>query len=180
MIEKKILDAVEPLLDEIVALEKRLESLQLQKGEDGKDGANGADGVSPDPVAVAEVLMEEHAELLKGLAGSDGKDADPEAVASVIIEKHLDLIKGADGADGANGLDGISPEPSVIVEMLIDKHFDDIKGADGKDADPVNIDEVKKSVMDDEDFNASMSNTFKSFFQAQQEAAMEEVLSILK
>lgn len=118
--EKEFLKAIEPLLDEVVALKKRLASLERlpgppgEPGTPGQDGAPGLPGADADPEAVAKVLAEQHADRLRGLPGAagrdgaDGKSVDLDEVVERIKsdEALLARLKGADGLPGPAGADG--------------------------------------------------------------------------
>jgi hypothetical protein len=109
MIEKAIAASVEPLVDALIATEKkqaaleaRLNEIQLKEGPAGRDGADGKDGVSLKGVSQdgAEIIFElsDGQELSvelpvgekgdtgeQGPAGEPGKDADPVEVAKQAI-----------------------------------------------------------------------------------------------
>lgn len=131
MIEKKLFEALEPLLDQVNEIEKRVSEIKPLPGPPGEPGTPGQDGAP----------------------GLPGADADPEAVAAIIVEKHADLIRGKDGADGRDGADGKSVEVDEVVERIkADEALlgrlkgadgvpgaDGRDGADGKDADPAAV-----------------------------------------
>jgi hypothetical protein len=113
MIEKKFADALEPIIDAIVAVEKRVDSLQLTPGpagDVGVPGKDGRDGLDADVELVAKRLAKEHAEVLRGLPGVDGKDGAPGKDASVydvakeLVENYGDKLRGEPGLDGTNGI----------------------------------------------------------------------------
>lgn len=57
MIEKAVASAIEPIVDEILALEKRLDAIQLIPGEPGKDGKD-AEPVEVDVDDVVKALID--------------------------------------------------------------------------------------------------------------------------
>ena len=107
MIEKAVASAIEPIVDEILALEKRLETIQLTPGEPGKDGKD-ADPVDVD--AVAKTLVDTYGDELRGAPGAS---VDAESVAAILVEKHLDLLKGKDA-------EPVEVDVEDVVKALID------------------------------------------------------------
>lgn len=107
--EKAIVAGIEPVMDGLVALEKRVEQLQLVPGPAG------APGKDADPAAVAQALAAdgELTERVKGVPGVAGKD-------------------GKDGADGA-GIDapqweaGAVYRQGAVVTANIGQHFRALK-----------------------------------------------------
>jgi hypothetical protein len=111
---KELLVAIEPVIDLVADLEKRIDArpvLNGTDGKDGRDGKDGADGISPDPAVIIEKLHATYGESLKGADGKDGRD-------------------GKDGADGAPGADADCDE---IVVKLLASHADALRGFPGKD-----------------------------------------------
>jgi hypothetical protein len=77
-IEKAIAAALEPLLDDLLALERRVDKIQTVPGDKGDKGDRGDDA---DPATVAELLAEdnEFADRLRGHDGNDGAGIDAPA-----------------------------------------------------------------------------------------------------
>lgn len=113
MIEKEIAQALEPVVDLIVALQKRVDGfvvpVSVEKGEPGEPGKDA------DPVAVAVVLKADPAfvAMLKGEPGPAGKDAEPVEVCIDDVVSALkadapfvESLKGADGLHGKDGAQG--------------------------------------------------------------------------
>ena len=132
MIEKKLAQILEPVIDQIVDLEKRVDTLQMTPGPAGQDGKDGADGVSPPVEDVAAVIKADatFVERLKGEPGAkgepgrdgaDGKDGvspDVEAVAKALADQHADVLRGLPGADGADGAPGRDAAPEAVADVL--------------------------------------------------------------
>ena len=110
MIEKAVASAIEPIVDEILALEKRLESIQLTPGEPGKDGRDGRDAEPVEVDAVVKALVDTYSDELRGTPGAS---VNAESVAEVLIEKHLDQIKGKDA-------EPVEVDVEDVVKALID------------------------------------------------------------
>jgi hypothetical protein len=140
MIEKKILEILDPVVEEIVKLEKRFDALERQPGpvgEAGKDGINGKDGSSPSVDDVAIAIKADHEFIEKilgrpgekgeaGKDGADGKDVDPEVVAG-ILKGSDDFVarlkgdtgeKGDPGENGKDGLNGADADPAAVAALL--------------------------------------------------------------
>lgn len=132
MIEKKILEILDPVVEEIVKLEKRVDALQREPGPAGEPGAPGEDGVSPkvedvveafkaDPAMVERLVGEPGAKGdagRDGVDGKDGADADVAVVAKAIAEGHAEALRGLPGADGADGANGKDADPESVFEAL--------------------------------------------------------------
>lgn len=151
MIEKKFLEILEPVVDEIVALEKRVGELQRTPGPAGADGKDGRDGRDASAADVKALLADDAGfrSALKGEPGIDGKDGrdgadakdvDPTAVAAVLKADpdFVARVRGEKGDPGEKGQDGAA-------------------GRDGADATPVDPVEVAKALMRDEGFVLSVS-----------------------
>jgi hypothetical protein len=131
MIEKAIVAAIEPVIDELLALQKKIESIPA--GADGKDGIDGKDGkdgldapeVSPEEVAKSLITNESFLATLKGKDGVDGKDGKD----------------GQDGKDGEDGQDGTSVYPDEVTSLLLqdDGFLEKVKGEKGADGDTFNL-----------------------------------------
>lgn len=148
MIEKKLVEILDPVVDQLVALEKRIEAVQLTPGPAGADGRDGVDGKDADPAEVAEKIKADAAyrAALKGdpgepgRDGADGKDAAPEAVSAVLKadDEFVARLKGepgepgADGRDGRDGADGKSVTAQEVADYLIEHHLDLLRGATGE------------------------------------------------
>lgn len=144
MIEKKLIEILDPVVEEIVKLEKRLEALQRTPGPAGEKGDPGKDGVSPPVEDVAAVIKSDDTFIAR-LKGEPGKD-------------------GADGAPGKDGADGVSPSvDDVAAQIKADGDFcerlrglpgkDGEPGRDGADADP---EAVAAALKADDDFLAKV------------------------
>jgi hypothetical protein len=166
--EKAIASALEPVVDSLIELESRVESISKAAGPQGEAGKDGRDA---DPQDVAAILIKDHADVLRGAPGKDGKDAEPvdvDLVAKALAETYADTLKGQDGkdaepvdvdlvakalvenhADTLKGQDGKDAEPvdvELVAKALVENHADTLKGQDGKDADPVDVELVAKAL----------------------------------
>lgn len=131
MIEKKLVQILEPIIDQVVDLAKRIDRLQLQPGPAGEPGKDGRDGRDADPAEVASLIKADvaYAAALKGEEGSpgrdgaDGKDADPEAVADA-LKADPDFVArnkgepGEKGEKGDTGKPGRDADPSAVAAAL--------------------------------------------------------------
>ena len=148
MIEKKLVEILDPVVDQLVALEKRLEAVQLTPGPAGADGRDGRDGKDADPAQVADLIKADAAyvDRLKGERGepgrdgADGKDAAPEAVCEA-LKADADFVsrlkgepgeRGADGRDGRDGVDGTSVTAKEVAEYLLEHHLEQLRGVAGE------------------------------------------------
>ena len=136
MIEKSIAAALEPVVDEIITLEKRLNEIQLTPGPAGEPGAQGKDA---DVAEVAKHIIDNFADQLKGADAPVVKAVD---VALALIEHHADDLRGIPGRDA---------EPVNVevlkAELLSEIVIDDIvkQMADARDAQAIaEINEVFK------------------------------------
>ena len=80
MNEREFAQAVEPLVEQIVKVQRLAESIEVKEGPSGKDS---------DPEEVAAILAEKYADRLAikgedGRDGQDGKDAEPLAIDDVV------------------------------------------------------------------------------------------------
>jgi hypothetical protein len=135
MIEKKLVEILDPVIEQLVSLEKRVDGIALSPGPagaDGKDGRDGVDGRDADHDAIAAHLKGDEAfrsslkgepgrdgkDGVDGVNGVDGRDADHDAIAAHLKgdEAFRSSLKGEPGRDGIDGKDGRD-------------------GVDGKDAD---------------------------------------------
>ena len=178
MIEKQLIQALEPLIDDLTAIEKRVETLSKMEGPrglQGEPGLPGADAIAPEATEIADVIKADEAfiEVLRGAKGDQGEH----------------------GIDGKDGADGISPEPEEIAEALkADEIFvRTIKGDTGDigpqgDAGPqgergedavVDYDAIVKSVVLTEEFSTTNVEAIKSMMAAKFEEEMNEVEAIL-
>lgn len=149
MIEKKLIEILDPVVDQLVALEKRLAAVHLTPGPAGADGRDGRDGADADPAEVAEKIKADAAyrATLKGdpgepgRDGADGKDSAPEAVYAVLKadDEFVSRLKGERGEPGEPGRDGVD-------------------GRDGADVDP---DLVHAKLVSDEVFVSKVSKTIE-------------------
>ena len=128
MIEKSIASALEPIVETIVALEKRVYSLQIQHGVDGKDA---------DPAEVARVVFEKYADQLRGKdgdpgpAGANGADADAVEVDLDDVAKALKSdadfvasLRGEKGEPGSNASVDFSGLAKRLATALILKRVE--------------------------------------------------------
>jgi hypothetical protein len=134
-IEKAIVAGIEPVMDGLVALEKRVDQIQLVPGPAGEPGKDA------DPAAVAQVLAADtqFTERLKGATGAPGvagepgepgqpgapgRDADPAAVAQALaadgaFTEKVKGVPGEPGKDGTNGTDGAGIAAPQWVEGAV-------------------------------------------------------------
>lgn len=111
MIEKKLVEILDPVLDQIIAVEKKVDTIALTPGPAGAPGEPGRDGVDADPELIAKRLKddEEFRAVIKGepgapgVDGSPGRDADPAEVAKALAETHAEVLRGLPGEPGAAG-----------------------------------------------------------------------------
>lgn len=89
--EKAMAAALEPIVNEILDLEKRLNNISFIEGPAGKD----ADPVDVD--ALASVLVEKHIDALRGERGEDAIAPSVDDIVAVMMEKHADDLRGKDG-----------------------------------------------------------------------------------
>lgn len=163
MIEKKLVEILDPVIEQLVNLEKRVDGIALTPGPagaDGKDGRDGVDGKDADHDAIAAHLKGDEAfrSSLKGEPGRDGKDGtdgrdgvdgkdvDPEAVAGYLKgdEAFRSSLKGepgrdgVDGKDGRDGVDGKDADPEIVFAQLkADEEFRAaLKGEKGDPGEP--------------------------------------------
>ena len=196
MDERTLTKAVEPIIDLVLDLEKRVKDIQLIPGEPGKDA---------EPEAIVELLMEKHLVELTGPAGlkgedgqdgKDGKDAEPLAIEDVAAVLKAD-------EEFTSGLKAPAPDPEEVAAILAEKYGDQLKGEpaplidvndlaavivkdhidilalrgqDGKDAEVPDVGDIAKSVAGLDEFEETM----KSFFTARYEQELEEVTCILE
>jgi len=148
MIEKAIAAALEPVVDDLVRLERKLDTTIQRaaerldmlertpgpqgvpgtKGDPGERGEKGEPGASTtgekgDPGAPGE----------KGERGEPGRDADPDTITNALLanKEFVELTKGRDGKDGNDGAGIDTPEwqagavyrKGVIVVAHIGQHF---------------------------------------------------------
>lgn len=105
-----IREAVEPLHEKIVQLEKDLEGMAAQ---------------------LQSEIASFNAEPIQGPAGNNGKDCDMEAVKAMVEEavKAVPVINGKDGADGKDGVNGEHGKSVTIadVQPILDRALDVIR-----------------------------------------------------
>ena len=65
MIEKQLIQALEPFISDIEAIEKRIDEIALTPGPQGEAGPAGADAVAPDveDIASAAILNKRFSEI---------------------------------------------------------------------------------------------------------------------
>ena len=135
MIEKKLVEILDPVIEQLVRLEKQLNGVQLTPGPAGANGRDGRDGLDADSdEVVAKIKADEaYRAVLKGEPGqpgrdgADGKDAAPEAVFEVLKadEEFVSRLKGErgekgePGKDGADGRDGAEADPDAVLAKLV-------------------------------------------------------------
>ena len=107
MIEKKITEILEPLVDEIVDVRKKIAAIELkagpqgERGADGKDGADGERGADgSDGVGIAAIKQFE-GEGRALIELTDGQSIEVELPRG---EKGDAGDRGVDGRDGVDGL----------------------------------------------------------------------------
>ena len=158
-IERTIAAAVEPIVDDVIALEKRVDELQLQPGPQGEKGeqgrtvpgtevaaillcnpefvkaCQGAPGQSVDVKDVALHLAIHHPDILRG---APGKDAEAVEVDYVALARELlnepDFLPLCKGERGEKGEDGKTPDVYEFIERIFSRHGEALKGAPGRDA----------------------------------------------
>ena len=106
---KALAAAIEPLLDEILELEKKIESVQTTPGEKGEPGKDG-ESVTPDEVAA--VLAEKYIDKLRGEPG-ETQLIDYDRLTKEVIDRYAEDLRGTDGKDG------VSPDLDEVVEQLV-------------------------------------------------------------
>ena len=73
MIEKQLIQALDPFIDDMVKIEKRLAELEIKEGPQGPQGEAGADGKDADSAEVAKAValdadfIDTHNEIVKSL-----------------------------------------------------------------------------------------------------------------
>lgn len=119
MTDKELVEALQPILDMLRGLKKRVDNVELTPGPPG------ADGVSPALDDIIKGLVELHAETLRGAPGEPGQvglqgppgekgvDADPEAVAG-ILKTDPSFISQLVGPPGEPGAPGSPGEPGQV------------------------------------------------------------------
>ena len=117
MNELQLIAALEPYIEELLRVTKRVDSLEQ---------------IPPiDVMSHVKKFVDDHIDELRGLPGDAGADGVPpsaEEVATLLVEKYIDELKGMPGEPGKDGQPGKDGEP----------------GADGKDASPDQVAEVLK------------------------------------
>lgn len=143
MIEKKLVEILDPIVEQIVTVEKKVDAIQLTPGPagaPGTPGADGRDGVDADPELVAKRLAEDEAFRaalkgdpgLPGAPGEPGKDADVAEVAEFLAKAHSERLRGLPGADGQNGAPGADASPEDVAAVLATKHVEVLRGLPGQ------------------------------------------------
>jgi hypothetical protein len=162
MIEKSIASALEPIVDTLVELEKKVESFELKHGVDGKDGRDGKDADPIDPQVIVKEVLALVPVPKDGLAGKDGvdgkdgrdgKDAIP-VNEDDLIAKVLPLIPTPKDADPAVVAEVLKTDPDFIAKATGPSGPAGPVGPAGADAPPVeiDIDEVAKTIIADKEF----------------------------
>ena len=125
MIEKAIASALEPIVDEVIKLERKLKDIELLEGPQGPAGE------AADHEVVAQIIVEKHADILRGKDGIDAPEVDIDALAGVIVEKHADILRGKDGENAPEvDVDAIRREVlgqivlDDIVKQMVEAHND--------------------------------------------------------
>ncbi len=122
MDERALAKAVEPIIDIVLDLEKKVKSIQLIPGEPGKDA---------NPEAIIELLMEKHSSDLIGPEGIKGEDAvvDVDYIIKNIMEEHGSALKVEPGKD-AEELDIDCVTKRVIGDddfaLIVQKSINDL------------------------------------------------------
>jgi hypothetical protein len=147
-IEKAIAASLEPIVDALLSVEKRLDEVQLTPGPQGVPGQSGADGKSVTVHEVVNELLTVHGDVLKGTPGTpgapgkDGESVSPELVVLKLKQDQdfLAATKGPQGNQGAPGYPGKDGEPGrdatpddVAAFLKQDAYFMSVvKGATGE------------------------------------------------
>jgi len=116
MIEKSIAAALEPVVDEIITLEKRINEIQLIPGPAGEAGAAGENGKDADVEEVAKYLVDNFGDKLKGADAEQVKAVD---VAIALMEHHGKALIGPAGKD-AEPIDVEALKADILGEIVID------------------------------------------------------------
>jgi hypothetical protein len=140
MIEKSLVTALEPIIDEVVELKKKLDSIVIHHGRDGKDA---------EPIDISLIIEE----VIKRIPEpKDGKDAEPVVIADV-VKQVLDLIPPPK--------DGKDADPVAIAKEVA--NYVDAEAIACKAAElvvipaiEVNVDDVKEAFKADEEFVKSI------------------------
>jgi hypothetical protein len=120
--EKAIIAAMEPLLNEVVELGKRIDDLARQPGPAGEKGEPGKDAEAPSIEALARAIVEDFADQLRGAPGEDGAAApapDLPELAKYLAATHADMLR---------------PDPPSAVDVAIsmyEKFADSLRGVKG-------------------------------------------------
>jgi hypothetical protein len=109
-IEKAIAAALEPVTDLVVSLERKVDTIQLTPGPQGERGQDGVAAAAPSAEEIAVVLVEEHAEVLRGLPGV-APPAEEIARQLAADSAFVDRVQGRQGPEGVAGRDGADGSP---------------------------------------------------------------------
>lgn len=187
MIEKALVSALEPVIDDLIRLEKRLEEVQLMPGPQGEPGKDaepvsveavikgiidqysddlrGADAVSPEPSVVADALFEKYADQLKG---KDAEQLSAVDVGLFLVEHHAETLRGVQGKDS---------DPDVVAEKVYEKYADQLKGEPGSSVD---ASEVLKCLLDSDDLPELINKAAAVQIDMMNEVALAEVYAVFK
>jgi hypothetical protein len=112
--ENALAEAIEPLIDSVIDIEKRLDSLQLQPGKDGKDGK---DAEPVDPAVVAEKLKSDES-FIEAVTPALEVDLDEVTERIKADDGFIASLRGADGINGVDGVAGRDADPLLVADQL--------------------------------------------------------------
>ncbi len=112
MIEKAIAASLEPIVEEIVSIDRKVDALAKRLSDlpvalDGKDGRDGRDGESVNKEEVIKDIL-------------------------AVLPVPKDGAPGADGSDGRDGRDGASVNQDEVIKTLLSMIRQPKDGSDGK------------------------------------------------
>lgn len=124
MNEHELLIAIEPLIKTVRGLEQQIAALTLQTGPAG------ADGKDADPEQVAQALVKNHLEIIRGPRGDSALEINLDEVATALhqSDEFLEMVKGDPGKDA---------DPNTVAALLVANYLDRIKGPVGDSIEPV-------------------------------------------
>lgn len=139
MNESQLIQALEPYIEELLAVVKRMDTLERQPGPPGKDADvdaliarmkadplfRGQDGASPKLTDIVTSLKSDSDFVTACKAEAPDVDQLVEMLATVIVEKYVDVFKGQPGADAQ------PPTAEDVAAVLAEKHVDQLRGLPG-------------------------------------------------
>lgn len=157
MIEKALAAALEPVLDDLIALEKKLDAIQLREGPQGPQGEPAppvnvtelavkiyteyGDKLKADPIdtdALLKQFITDHRAELKGETGEAGPQGEAGKDAEVDYTQLAERVY----KDYGDSLRAPEPEPvdyTRLAELVVTEYGDQLKGVDAKQLDAVDI-----------------------------------------